>query len=395
MSIEATYEQTSEATQAGTPWAAVICMTLLTFLLVGLEFMPVSLLTPIARDLAITEGQAGLAIAISGFFAVVTSLFGNGLLKRLDRRTVVLFYTALLALSSLIIALAPTFLVLLFGRALVGMAIGGFWSLSTAILARLANDADLPKAIALLQGGTAFAIVIAAPIGSYLGELIGWRGIFLSTVPVGLAALAWQWLALPQIPPTETGSVRRMFALLGNRRFALGMAATGFAFIGMNSLSIYLRPFLEQVTGLEIDALSLTLLGVGLGGLAALFVIGPILRRHLNLVLIGLPAGMAAFALLMIALGQYALPTIAILVLWGAFNTPVPAAWNTWMARVIPDDLEAGGSLQVALIQMAIAGGAVAGGVMFDMAGWWSAFLLSAGLLSASAVLAAMAGVRR
>ncbi len=249
MAIAMTLEHAPSADGAATSWASVTCLSLLTFLLVGLEFMPVSLLTPIARDLAVSEGQAGLAIAVSGLFAVITSLFGNSLLAGLDRRTVVLLYTAVLTASSLAVALAPNFVVFLAGRALVGIAIGGFWSLSTAILARLASGSDLPKAIALLQGGTAFAIVIAPPLGSFLGELIGWRGAFLVTVPVGLAALLWQLVVLPTMPPMQAVSVSSMFRLLRNRTFAVGMAATGLAFIGMNSLSIYLRPFLENVTG--------------------------------------------------------------------------------------------------------------------------------------------------
>lgn len=377
-----------------TPWAAVVCLSLLTFLLVGLEFMPVSLLTPIAQDLAISEGLAGQAITVSGFFAVITSLFGNGLLGAMDRRSVVLLYTTILVVSSLAVAMAPNFTVFLLGRALIGVAIGGFWSLSTAILARLATGANLPKAIALLQGGTAFALVIAAPVGSFLGALIGWRGTFFITVPIGLAALVWQWFVLPKMPPVQATSARSMFGLLGNRIFALGMASTALAFIGMNSLSIYLRPFLERITGLEVNTLSLALLGVGLGGLAALFVIGFVLRRNLRAVLIGLPAGLAVFALLLIVLGPYAVPTMALLVLWGLFNTPVPVAWNTWMARVIPNDLEAGGGLQVALIQTAIAGGAIAGGVLFDTVDWWAAFVLASTLLIASAVLAALATPR-
>jgi predicted MFS family arabinose efflux permease len=64
------------------------------------------------------------------------------------------------------------------------------------------------------------------------------------------------------------------------------------------------------------------------------------------------------------------------------------------MAKVIPDDLEAGGGLQVALIQFAIAGGAFAGGMLFDTVGWWSAFLLAAVLLTGAAVLASLAGPR-
>lgn len=376
---------------AGTPWTAVVCLSLLTFLLVGLEFLPVSLLTPIARDLAITEGQAGQAITASGFFAVITSLFGNTLLRPLDRRTVVLLYTSVLAGSSVAVGLAPNFLVFLVGRALVGIAIGGFWSLSTAILARLASGPSLPKAIALLQGGTAFAMVIAAPAGSYLGALIGWRVTFLLTVPLALAGLVWQSMVLPKMPPMRSKPAGSTFALLRNRTFAVGMAATVLAFMGMNALSIYLRPFLETVTGLGVTSLSLALLGVGLGGLAGLFVAGSVLRRYLDVMLVSLPAGLAVFALLLIGLGAVPIVTAALLILWGLFNTPVPAAWNTWMARVIPDDLEAGGGLQVALIQMAIAGGAVFGGLLFDGVGWWGAFLLAAALLLGSTLLAVLA----
>lgn len=260
--------------------------------------------------------------------------------------------------------------------------------------ARLASGSDLPKAIALLQGGTAFAIVIAAPLGSFLGELIGWRGTFFVTVPVGLAALVWQFAVLPKMPPMEAVSVSSMFRLLRNRTFTIGMAATGLAFMGMNSLSIYLRPFLESVTGLDVNVLSLVLLGLGLGGLAGLSIAGFVLRRNLTAVLIGLPSALALLALLLIAVGPVLWATASLLVLWGLFNTPIPAAWGTWMAQIIPDDLEAGGGLQVALIQFAIAGGASAGGMLFDTAGWWSAFLLAVALLAGSALLAAAASPR-
>ncbi|PCK84122.1 MFS transporter [Rhizobium sophoriradicis] len=394
MAIELTANDAILADIAETPWAALTCLSLLTFLLVGLEFLPVSLLTPIARELAVSEGQAGLAITISGVFAVTTSLFGNGFLSKWDRKAVVLLYTGMLALSSLAVALAPNFTVFLLGRALVGVAIGGFWSLSTAILARLASKSDLPKAIALLQGGTAFAIVIAAPLGSFLGGLIGWRGTFLITVPIGLVALIWQFAVLPKMPATETVSVGRMLRLLRNRAFLIGMAATGLVFMGMNALSIYLRPFLEGVTGVELNTLSLMLLGVGLGGLAGTSLIGFVLRRHLAAALIGLPGTVALIALLLIGFGSSPRATAVLLVLWGFFSTPTPVAWNTWMARLVPGELEAAGGIQVALIQLAIAGGAFAGGVLFDCAGWWSAFLLAALLLAGSAAFGALAGRR-
>ncbi|MFT2215687.1 MFS transporter [Rhizobium giardinii] len=394
MTVELTVDEALTAERVSAPWMAVVCLSLLTFLLVGLEFMPVSLLTPIARDLGISEGQAGQAITVSGFFAVITSLFGNATLAKLDRKLVVLLYTAVLIVSSLAVAVAPNFFVFLVGRALIGISIGGFWSLSTAILARLASGPDLPKAIALLQGGTALALVLAAPLGSFLGGLIGWRNTFLITMAVGVAALVWQVALLPKMPATAAVSVRSIFGLLRNRTFALGMAATSLAFIGQNSLSIYLRPFLESVTRVELNGLSIMLLGLGIGGVAGTSIVGFVLRRHLPALLIGLPGMLAILALLLISFGHFVAITAALVVLWGFFTAPIPVAWNTWMAKIIPDELEAAGGLQVALIQFAIAGGAFAGGALFDLAGWWSAFLLAAILLAGSALLAALASPR-
>ena len=353
-----------------------------------------SLLTPIANELAISEGQAGQAISVSGFFAVLTSLFGNALLSRLDRRTVVLFYTVVLVVSGLAITFAPNYFVFMLGRALIGISIGGFWSLSTAILARIVPSSDLPRAIAMLQGGTAFASVIAAPLGSFLGGLIGWRGAFFIVVPIGLVAIVWQLAVLPRMPAGKQASVSKMFGLLGQHVFAIGMAATTLAFMGQFALSTYLRPFLEGVTGLDVNALSMVLLGLGLAGLVGTSLVGFVLRTHLGVVLVGLPTVLAIIALSLIALGPFAIATATLLILWGLFTTPIPVAWNTWMTKVIPNDLEAGGGLQVALIQFAITFGAFAGGLLFDTAGWWSPFGLGALLLIGSALFAIAATMR-
>ena len=89
--------------------------------------------------------------------------------------------------------------------------------------------------------------------------------------------------------------------------------------------------------------------------------------------------------------GQIPAATAVLLIVWGVLTTPIPVAWGTWMTRVIPGELEAGGGLQVALIQVAITLGAFGGGVLFDTAGWWAPFVLAALLLAAAALLAAKA----
>ncbi|NLS02736.1 MFS transporter [Rhizobium sp. P32RR-XVIII] len=384
--MDMTYDMRTETKT--TPWSAVICMMLTSFVLVASEFMPVSLLTPIADELGITAGQAGQAISISGFFAVITALFSNVVLAGFDRRMVILSYTIVLVASGLAVTFAPNYLVFMFGRALIGVSIGGYWSLSTAIIARIASGSDVPKALAMLQGGSALAAVIAAPLGSFLGGLIGWRGAFFVVVPIAVVAFAWQAIVLPRMPGGQGGSLGRTFSLMGNREFALGMTAMILFFMGQFALSTYLRPFLEDITRLGVNVLSLVLLGIGLAGLAGTSLISSILRAHMAHVLIGFPVVLVIIALALVGLGSFAFATAGLLVLWGLLTTPVPAAWTTWMTRVIPDHLEEGGAWFVALIQFAITSGAFAGGLLFDSAGWWSPFVFSAAVFLASAIIA-------
>src|SRR3954466_7330133 len=116
------------------PWGAVLAMSLCAFVLVSAEFMPVSLLTPLASGLGVTEGQAGRAIAASGLFAVLTSLSISSLAGNFNRKSVLVALTALMVASAAMVAFAPNFGVLLAGRAFLGVAIGGCWSMSTAVL---------------------------------------------------------------------------------------------------------------------------------------------------------------------------------------------------------------------------------------------------------------------
>ncbi|TGV72854.1 MFS transporter, partial [Mesorhizobium sp. M2D.F.Ca.ET.145.01.1.1] len=92
-------------------------------------------------------------------------------------------------------------------------------------------------------------------------------------------------------------------------------AATTLAFMGQFSLSTYLRPFLEGVTGLDVNTLSMVLLGLGLAGLVGTSLVGFVLRSHLGAVLIALPAVLAVVALLLIGLGPLAAATATLLLL--------------------------------------------------------------------------------
>jgi len=382
-------EGTTGVRPADAHWSGVFAMSLCVFALIASEFMPVSLLTPIAADLHVTQGMAGQGIAISGAFAVLTSLSISGLAGGMNRKTLLLGLTALMAVSGAVVAWAPSYLVYMVGRALIGVVIGGFWSMSAATAMRLVPAREVPRALAIFNGGNALATVIAAPLGSYLGSVMGWRGAFLCLVPVAAIALVWQWISLPAMRAQERApGSGNVFKVLKSRSAALGMAACGAFFMGQFALFTYVRPFLETVTRVNVSTLSLILLVIGVAGFVGTALIGAVLKRGLYRTLIAIPVLMAVIAVALIPFGAWVSATVALLGLWGLMATAAPVGWWSWIAEAMPHNAEAGGGLMVAVIQLAIALGSTMGGLLFDATGYRSTFVASSCLLLLAAVLA-------
>ncbi|ENZ0347065.1 MFS transporter [Morganella morganii] len=369
-------------------WSGVFAMTLCVFVLIASEFMPVSLLTPIASELHITEGLAGQGIAISGALAVLTSLTISHIAGDLNRKYLLLGLTVLMAISGLVIAMAPSYPVYILGRALIGVAIGGFWSLSAATAIRLVPQHQVPRALAIFNGGNALATVVAAPLGSYLGTTVGWRGAFLCIVPLAIAAFIWQWVSLPTMESDKKqkpqGTLLRLFR---DAIVLTGLLACGLFFIGQFALFTYVRPFLETVTNVGPAGLSLILLAIGAAGFVGTLAVSTFLNAWLYQILIMIPLLMATVAGTLLLFGHSIWAVTVLLSLWGLLATAAPTGWWTWIARALPEDAEAGGGLMVAVIQLSIALGSTAGGVVFDSLGWQSAFGLSGLLLLGAAAI--------
>ncbi|MDT0178410.1 MFS transporter [Enterobacter sp. BRE11] len=369
-------------------WSGVFAMTLCVFALIASEFMPVSLLTPMAQTLRVTEGMAGQGIAISGAFAVVTSLFISVLAGTLNRKTLLLGLTCIMAISGAVIAMAPNYLTYMAGRALIGIVVGGFWSMSAATAMRLVPVHRVPLALAIFNSGNALATVVAAPLGSWLGSVVGWRGAFFCLVPVAIIAFVWQLLSLPSMPVTrQAAASRNVFTLFRRRVVTLGMLGVGIFFMGQFTLFTYIRPFLETVTRVDAATVTLVLLVIGVAGFIGTTLIGRGLKHGFYTTLMAIPVLMAITALALIAFGSQVAIVTALLGLWGLISTAAPVGWWAWVPRTFPQNAEAGGGLMVAMVQLSIALGSTVGGLLFDHHGYQSTFLASAAMLIIATVL--------
>jgi predicted MFS family arabinose efflux permease len=368
-------------------WGAVLSMALCVAMLIASEFMPVSLLTPMAEGLRATEGQTGQAISISGLFAVVASMLVTTVAGTLNRKWVLVGMTALMLVSLVLVAAAPNFAVLMVGRALLGVCIGGFWALATAVIMRLVPAGDVPRALALMYGGQAIAAAFAAPVGSYFGGLSGWREVFWALTPVVAVNLVWHVIALPSLPARQRQDVRAMLDLLKRPYFLMGLIASMLSWGSAFTMFTYLRPFLERVTGADVTTLSGLLLALGCAGFIGTWGSGHLLKGNVA-PLLKLPALlMGGCTVGLLFLGGSTIAAGLFLALWGAMNTAMSVIWMTWMSQNADDAPEAAGSLMVAAVQTSILLGAVVGGWLLDALSIQATFIGSVILAGAALVL--------
>ena len=370
-------------------WNAVYALAISVAGLIASEFLPVSVLTPMARDLQVTEGIAGQAISITAVIAMVSSLLTALVTRRMDRRTVLLSFTVLLILSDIIVAFAPNFLLLILGRVLLGITIGGFWAMLPATAMRLMPEKMVPKALSVIFGAVSVATVIAAPLGSFLGNLVGWRNVFLLTAAFGVVALSCQMLTLPSMAPGKPAKLTTIWNVSKRPKIKAGMLATMLLFMGYATFFTYLRPFLETITKLNVNELSIVLLGFGLANLLGTTLARHLLRRSLKYTLIFLPFIMAIPVAGLVFFGHITILAAVLIALWGLAFGGMQVGWPTWLTRTIPEEAESAGGLQVAVIQLAITLGAGIGGIFFDHTGVTGVFVVS----SIITLVAGVAGV--
>ena len=356
-------------------WMAVISLTMGVFGLLTAEYLPASLLTPMAADLGVTEALAGQAVTITAVVALFAGLIVPRLTRNYDRRNVLLGFTVLMIASNLLVALSSSLSILLVMRILLGIALGGFWSMAAAVAMRLVPAKRVPRALSIIFSGIAVGTVVSIPLGSYLGGLYGWRSAFIGATGVGVLTLIFELFTLPRMAPRRMMATATILDVLRRPGVAIGMTGCVIVHTGQYAMFTYIRPALENITQLDVDHLSLILLGFGVANFIGTLLTGWLMERSLRFTLILMPAlvGLAALGMILLPLNENGL--ILFVALWVMAFGGVPVAWSNWVARSVPDQAETAGGMVVAAVQSSIAAGDALGGLLFSISGVIGVFI--------------------
>lgn len=345
-------------------WLAVLAVTLGIFSLMTSELLPVGLLTPVGSDLDVSAGTAGLMVTVPGLVAAASAPLVTVATGRFDRRLVLVLLVGLVGAANLASAFATDFTLVLLARFLIGISVGGFWSLAGGIALRLVPENQVPRATAVIFGGVETASVLGVPTGTFIGDLAGWRTAFAAVGALGLLALVCMVLLLPDLPAERTlrlGDLPKVFRT--NADFRLGIALTFLVVTGHFVAYTFIRPLLHE-RGVGDSGTSLLLLVFGLAGIVGNFAAGALVARRPRQTIGAMAMLLTASMALLALTSAGAVGSAGVLVLWGLGYGAVPVTLQTWILNAEPRATEAASSLYVSVFNLSIALGALLGGLV-------------------------------
>lgn len=368
-------------------WVALLTMALTSFSLVTAEFLPGGLLTPIADEIGITVGLAAQLVTATAIVGFLVAPMVTSLAPGVDRRTLLVTLAMLAVVSNIVVAIAPTFVLLLIARFLLGAALSAFWAMSLTVVSHIAGAEHVGRGMMLVNSGTTLATVLGVPIGIVLAAVLGWRETFL--VVAGLTALTAMaiYAFLPRVPAKTGMGFMSLIATL--RRKGIPLALAGHVLIVLGHMAAYalIRIAIERISGIDPDGVALFIVIFGIGGVIGNFGFGALADRFLTALKVIVPISIAVPVALLATLPPLPVTVGAAVFLWGAGFGGWLVVINTWSAKRAPDQLEAMGGLVVAGFQLAIAIGAGVGGFIVDQIGIEAALVFAAGSVAVGLAL--------
>ncbi|WP_190818296.1 MFS transporter [Saccharopolyspora pogona] len=356
------------------------------------EFGIMGLLPEVAGDFAVSIPTAGYLISGYAIAVAIGAVLLTAAVTRLPRKTVLTWLMVLFILGNLLSALAPQYSVMMVGRILAALTHGAFFGIGSVVATALVPPNRKAAAVSIMFTGLTSANVLGVPLGTFLGQALGWRSTFWAITIIGVVALIGIRLLVP-------GSVGRAAAAanLGAELVAVKrpqvwwtLAMTVFGFGGMFGAFAYIAPLVTEVSGFAVGTVPWLLLIFGAGLFAGNLVGGRAADRNLDgtmlTALIALVVVLAGFALV----AEHRIPTIVAIALMGAFGFATAPPLQTRVMKYGGDAPTMASALNIAAFNVGnalgtwLSGLTIAAGLGFTSPLWVGSILaaVSIGLLA-------------
>ncbi|RSM79512.1 MFS transporter [Kibdelosporangium aridum] len=366
--------------------AALLALAIGAFGIGTTEFVIMGLLPEVAATYSVSIPSAGLLISGYALGVVVGAPLLTAVGSRWSRKHLLIGLMALFIAGNVLAAIAPTYGLLMAGRIVAALSHGAFFGVGSVVAASLVAPAKQASAIAMMFTGLTVANVLGVPLGTALGQALGWRSTFWAVAILGVIGLVGIIALVPDLPKDTATNLRHELAVFKRPQVWLALAMTALGFAGVFASFTYIAPMMTEVAGFSSGMVTWLLVLFGVGLVAGNLFGGKAADKALMPSLYGILAALAVVLAVFTFTAHAQIPAAITILLFGAagFATVAPL-----QARVM-DKAEGAPALasaaNIAAFNLGNAGGAWLGGLAIDKGlgytapNWIGALLAIAGL---------------
>ncbi|MER7807987.1 MFS transporter [Streptomyces sp900116325] len=245
------------------------------------EFVIMGLLPEVAADFQVSIPTAGFLVTGYALGVVLGAPLMTVLGTRVTRKRMLMLLMGLFILGNAVSAVAPVFGVMLAGRVIASLAHGAFFGIGSVVAADLVAPQKKAGAIATMFTGLTVANVVGVPLGTYIGQSVGWRTTFFIVAALGVVGLLGVAKLVPEQPRAEGVRLRHELAAFRNVQVLLAMAMTVLGFGGVFAAITYITPMMTEIAGYSASSVTWLLVLFGLGMVGGNLLGGKFADRHL------------------------------------------------------------------------------------------------------------------
>lgn len=281
------------------------------------EFVIMGLLPEVATDLSVSIPAAGLLVTGYALGVVIGAPIVAIITNALPRKATLIGLASVFVVGNFLCAVAPDYWFLMAARVVTAFCHGAFFGIGAVVAASLVPPNQRASAIALMFAGLTLANVLGVPLGTALGQALGWRSTFWAVVIIGIAAVSAIAIWVPRDIPHSAGNIIREFAVLKRPQVLLTMMMSVLASASLFSVFTYIAPLLRDVTGLAPHTVTYVLLLFGVGITIGNLLGGRLADWRLMPSLMAIFVGLAAVLVVFVFVSPFAALTVATVFVWG------------------------------------------------------------------------------
>lgn len=348
------------------PYLALLSLAFAVFVFNTSEFVPIGLLSLIAKDFAMSESDVGLMITMYAWLVALTSLPLMLLLSNIALKRLMLGVIALFVLSHIISALAHNYAMLLLSRMGVACAHAVFWSIASPMAVRLVPPKKQGVALGFIITGGSIAIILGLPLGRVIGLHLSWQMSFLSIGIIAALTGLLLWRVFPHLEKTDSISLESLPKILKNKSLIAIYFITAFLVTAHFTAYSYIEPFLAQVAYFSENGITFALVGFGAVGIVASVIFARFSEgRMQGFVSFALFAISSSLLLLHFASVHVAL-MVALCLFWGFAISIFNVSFQSQVILLAPQGTAIAMSMFSGIYNVGIGSGALLGGLLSD-----------------------------